>query len=146
MEKFRGVTGIYKITNPIGQVYIGKSENILTRLHCHKSGVSGSKLKNSYGTYGFDNHKFELVIECSKSELTERELFYINLHDSINNGLNIRGDKKPKVIVANERNAGRIPTYNVPTKLKRVPIIAEGDIDKILTQYLTKKTDENDKV
>jgi len=46
----------------------------------------------------------------------------------------------------NERNAGRKPTYNVPTKLKRVPIIAEGDIDKILTQYLTKKTDENDKV
>lgn len=39
----------------------------------------------------------------------------------------------------NERNAGRKPTYNVPTKLKRVPIIAEGAIDELLQPYLTKQ-------
>ena len=39
----------------------------------------------------------------------------------------------------NERNAGRKPTYNVPTKLKRVPIIAEGAIDELLQAYLTKQ-------
>ena len=37
----------------------------------------------------------------------------------------------------NERNAGRKPTYNLPTKLKRVPIIAEAAKDELLQPYLT---------
>lgn len=43
--------------------------------------------------------------------------------------------KKP---TNNERNAGRKQKYNSPTKLKRIPIIAENAIDELLKPYLNK--------
>lgn len=38
----------------------------------------------------------------------------------------------------NERNAGRKQKYNSPTKLKRIPIVAEKEIDQLLVPYLNK--------
>ena len=40
----------------------------------------------------------------------------------------------------NERNAGRTLKYNSPTKLKRIPIVAEKEIDELLKPYLNLKT------
>lgn len=39
----------------------------------------------------------------------------------------------------NDRNAGRKQKYTSPTKLKRIPIIAESEIDELLKPYLNKK-------
>jgi len=39
----------------------------------------------------------------------------------------------------NERGAGRKPKYNCSTKLKRIPVIAEKEIDQLLIPYLSKK-------
>jgi hypothetical protein len=39
----------------------------------------------------------------------------------------------------NERNAGRKQKYTSPTKLKRIPIIAESEIDELLKPYLNEK-------
>ena len=36
----------------------------------------------------------------------------------------------------NDRNAGRKQKYNSPMKLKRIPIIAEKQIDELLEPYL----------
>ena len=86
--------GIYKITSPSGKVYIGQSINIEKRLikyrnlHCKEQ----TYLYNSLKKYGFDEHLFEVIIECQQEELNNLEIFYINLYKSFNSkfGLNLR--------------------------------------------------------
>lgn len=86
--------GIYKITSPSGKIYIGQSINIEKRLikyrnlHCKEQ----THLYNSLKKYGFDNHSFEIIIECTQEELNYLEIFYIDLHKSFNSkfGLNLR--------------------------------------------------------
>ena len=71
--------GIYKITNPNGKVYIGQSVNIKNRKYQHKNRSKthiGTKLFNSYQKYGFQNHIFETIEECSVEQLNEREIYW----------------------------------------------------------------------
>ena len=85
--------GIYKIENPNGKVYIGQSVDIEKRLHTYKScNCKGQSLiYNSIIKYGFINHKTEIIIECSISELNDLERFYIEKFKSNNRnfGLNL---------------------------------------------------------
>lgn len=73
-----GIIGIYKITNPKGKVYIGKSNNILKRYYkyknikCHKQ----IRIYNSLKKYGPENHEFEIIEECFVDSLIEKEIFY----------------------------------------------------------------------
>ncbi len=83
--------GIYKITNPKGKVYVGQSININKRFkdylilrNCKKQ----TKLYRSLNKYGVDNHKFEIVEECDLHLLNERERYYQDLYNCLNNGLN----------------------------------------------------------
>jgi group I intron endonuclease len=84
--------GIYKITNPKNKIYIGKSKNIETRFksygklqHCYQQ----IKLYNSLKKYGPENHKFEIIEECFMEQLNEREIYWINMFNSIKIGLNL---------------------------------------------------------
>lgn len=77
------MTGIYKITNPKGKIYIGQSVNIENRKYQYKYSYKnnkqthlGPKLYNSFIKYGFDEHLFEIIEECSIELLNERETFY----------------------------------------------------------------------
>jgi group I intron endonuclease len=82
--------GIYKITNPKGKIYIGQSTNIEERWekgHKYNSG-SGKKLKNSFKKYGWENHKKEIIEECSVEELSNRETYWIEYYNSYKKGLN----------------------------------------------------------
>ena len=84
--------GIYKITSPSGKVYIGQSINIEKRWKLHKGmyyshGIS--KIYNSLKKYGPENHKFEIIEECSIEQLDEREIYWVNYYNSIKEGLNI---------------------------------------------------------
>jgi group I intron endonuclease len=83
--------GIYKITNPTNKIYIGQSIDIENRfskysyLNCKKQ----IRLYNSFKKYGFDKHKFEIVLECSIDELNNNERYYQDLYSVIGkNGLN----------------------------------------------------------
>jgi group I intron endonuclease len=73
-----GITGIYKITNPNGKVYIGKSKDIITRyykynnLKCENQKIIYDSLKK----YGPGNHIFDIIEECDISSLSEREIFH----------------------------------------------------------------------
>jgi DNA-binding CsgD family transcriptional regulator len=42
----------------------------------------------SFNSHGVKNHTFEIIEECSISELIDREIFFINKYDSHKNGLN----------------------------------------------------------
>ena len=93
MEK---IIGIYKITNPNGNFYIGQSININRRFDEYRrnKGCSvATRLYHSLKKYGFENHKTEILIVCSAEELNEKEIYFIDLYKSFNtaNGMNLHG-------------------------------------------------------
>ena len=55
--------GIYKITSPLGYIYIGQSINIDYRFNVYKKLKCKSQLRiyNSFVKYGVDNHIFEII-------------------------------------------------------------------------------------
>ena len=77
--------GIYKIINPKGEVYIGKTKDFSLRQYKykHKNCKSQPKLLHSILTYGWENHTFEAI----DSDLT-KEKYYIELYNSCIEGLN----------------------------------------------------------
>lgn len=86
---------IYKITNTInGKVYIGQTkQTIEQRFIQHKShartGQSHHKLARALRKYGDENFIIELVEVCDYEMLNERERYWINIFNSIENGYNI---------------------------------------------------------
>ena len=95
------ICGIYKITNLITeQCYIGQSVNIQQRMkqHC-KCGLgieasSANKLYNSMQKDGVWNFSFQLLEECSRDLLNEKEAFWIDMYSSNVYGLNsVKGIK-----------------------------------------------------
>lgn len=92
------MVGIYKITNlQNNKVYIGQSINIQERWKQHKSELNchrhqNDHLQKAWDIYGKDNFKFEIICECSKDELDDKEIFYISEYNSINRdyGYNIQ--------------------------------------------------------
>ena len=89
------ICGIYKITNLLTeQCYIGQSVNCGDRWkqHC-KCGLgidasSTNKLYNSMQKDGVWNFTFELLEECPKQLLNEKEKFWIEMYQSNKFGLN----------------------------------------------------------
>ena len=85
-------TGIYKITNPNGKVYIGQSIDIDKRWNKYK--VKNCKpqirLYNSLNKYKPENHVFEVIEKCLLEQLNEREIYWIEKLKCVENGLNIR--------------------------------------------------------
>lgn len=82
--------GIYKITNLINnKVYIGLSTNIKERWRAHRSRPFQKKshqynyyLYRAIRKYGLENFSFEVVEECQKEELGEKEIYWINYYHS----------------------------------------------------------------
>lgn len=89
------IIGIYKITNQeTKECYIGQSIDIAKRWKDHaKCGLDidrpqGNKLYQNMIEYGLWNFTFELLEECPREQLNEKEKFYISLYDSCNYGFN----------------------------------------------------------
>lgn len=89
------VTGIYKITNQItNQVYIGQARDMAARWKEHaKCGLdidrpAGNKLYQAMMEDGIQNFSWELLEECSATELNEKERKYIELYQSAKFGYN----------------------------------------------------------
>ena len=70
--------GVYKITNPLGRVYVGSSINIERRIKQYKYLRDGEqrKINNSILKYGYENHTFEVLCQCDKAMLLEKEAEY----------------------------------------------------------------------
>ena len=81
--------GIYKITNTInGKVYVGQSVDINRRWRQHKNSELDYPLYKAFKKYGIENFTFEVLEECTITELNERERYYIQLYDSCHFGYN----------------------------------------------------------
>jgi hypothetical protein len=77
------ITGIYKITNLTNQMcYVGQAVNIAERWKQHiKRGMGAetptkNKLYPAMMSFGVENFTFEIIQECKKSELDEREDYW----------------------------------------------------------------------
>jgi len=85
--------GIYKITSPSNKVYVGLSKDIKARWRGYsikkKTAPQQPKLYYSFKKYGVENHKFEVLEECKFKDLSEREIYYIEKYNSVNEGLNV---------------------------------------------------------
>lgn len=86
---------IYKITNNINnKVYIGKTEgDIGLRWQQHIYNMSYGiqyHLYNAMRKYGLENFSFEILeSDLSKDELSQKEIEYIKLYNSLENGYNM---------------------------------------------------------
>ena len=76
-------TGIYKITNLTnGMCYVGQAANVADRWKQHiKRGIGAdpptrNKLYPAMLAIGVENFSFELIEECSREELNEKEQFW----------------------------------------------------------------------
>lgn len=81
-------SGIYKITNPKGKIYIGQSIDLNKREETYKKHFSSYKgqikLYNSVQKYGWDNHIFEVIEYCNEDELLTREAYWKEKYDVLN--------------------------------------------------------------
>ena len=89
------VCGIYKITNQLDNYcYIGQSVDVAKRWAEHvKCGLgidtpAGNKLYDAMQKNGIQHFSFELLEECPRASLNEKEREYINIYDSYNLGYN----------------------------------------------------------
>ncbi len=83
--------GIYKITSPSNKIYIGQSKDIERRFQQYQSNSCRTQIRlvHSFNKYGIDNHIFEILEECEKSELNIKERYYQDYYDVIGKqGLN----------------------------------------------------------
>lgn len=95
------ICGIYKITNlKTQQCYIGQSVDVAQRWkeHCKCGlGIEASatnKLYNSMQKDGIYSFSFELMEECNREQLNEKEKLWINLYQSNLYGFNsTKGNK-----------------------------------------------------
>ena len=123
--------GIYKITNPIGQVYIGQSIDIEKRFYTYKKslGKGQPNLNQSFLKYGINGHIFEIITLCDRGDLNKIELYYIRLFDA-NNYLNCINSKPTGIRISKAENALKFKLYlkkQLEKKEIKVPLKAVKD-------------------
>lgn len=111
--------GIYKFTSmTTGLSYIGQSIDIERRYKEHKRTDDGYSFHNAIKKYGWEDFSFEILEECKKNDLGERERYWVSYYNSYYNGYNetpggegssYSGKKKP--VVQYDLNGNFIAIY-----------------------------------
>ena len=89
-------TGIYKLTNLLNQkTYVGQAADLGARWKDHiKAGLGIDAPNNMLYTAmmkdGVENFTFEVLEECDRSQLNDRETYYINFYRSQEHGYNMK--------------------------------------------------------
>ena len=95
------IVGVYVITNKVnGLKYVGQSKDIKRRFSGHRNTNNrkdGDKRKETplykdMLKFGLENFSFEILEECHIDSLDDREKYYIEKLDSINNGYNLTSE------------------------------------------------------
>lgn len=119
--------GIYKITSPSGRIYIGQTIDINKRQKYYSNGWCKSQIKlyNSIIKYGWLNHVFEIIEECDFIELNNKERYWQEFFDCVENGLNcmyVQTDILPKKLSKETKNkmslAGKGKIFSQETRDK----------------------------
>jgi len=92
------ISGIYKITNPNGKIYIGQSHDIDRRFKMYKRlECKGQKyLYASLVKYGYSKHSFEILEQCTAYDMNNLEIKYIAYYKSTDRkiGMNLTSGGK----------------------------------------------------
>ena len=89
------IIGIYSITNTLNNKrYIGYSIDIQRRWTTHKRDLKNNKhenshLQNAYNKYGENAFEFEIIEECTKENIKDKEKYWIAFYNSKNEGYNM---------------------------------------------------------
>lgn len=87
-------SGIYLVINLItNEKYVGQSIDVETRWKQHLMAAQNPKentlLYQAIRQYGKENFSCELLEECSKEKLNEREIYWIDYYDTFQHGYNM---------------------------------------------------------
>lgn len=134
--------GIYKITNPLGKVYIGQSINITKRFNDYYKLKSDKQilLHRSLLKYGVSNHMFEIVEECELVLLNERERFWQEYYNVLNRkcGLNLKyTESADKRAILSDESKKKISNSN-HGKIRSDE--CKRKISRTLSEYYSKNT------
>jgi len=108
---------IYRITNPVGKIYIGKTTRLNDRISYYRNnqGLDQKIISRSIAKYGWDKHSFEIIATAPSDQLNELEQKYIQEYNSFHyeneNGMNLTK--------GGEGTFGRIPTAEQREKLSK---------------------------
>lgn len=106
-------SGVYKIVNPKGKVYIGSSFNVEDRISNYKKGWAGRrqpKLFNSFLKYGIDNHNFTILEICEKQQTKDRERYWQEFY-------NVIGDEGLNCVLVESKGAPKVHTETTKKKI-----------------------------
>lgn len=158
--------GIYKITSPSGNFYIGSAVNFKKRwnLHLHRlknKTHENSKLQKAFLKYGQEGLKFEKLIICSKIDLLSYEQKLIDFFKPVYNICMIAGSRlgvkasehtknkmrKPKSLLHKENLSKAQKDYyknNHDAKIKNslAQKIAQNKPERLLQNSLTQKASQ----
>jgi group I intron endonuclease len=145
--------GIYKITSPVGKIYVGQSVDLKKRekdykkLKCWKQ----HKIYNSLKKYGPENHKFEILEECTLEQLNEKEIYWGMQNEVLGeNGLNLKLGTGKGALSKETKQKIRLsrinhPNLNLPVgENHRSAILTEHQVIKIYS--LIKKYYSNNEI
>ena len=95
MESIPKKSRIYQIRNLVnGKIYVGSSVNLETRKTRHYWELENNRhnnqhLQRAYNKYGLDKFVFEVLEYVERDVLLEREQYYIDTLNTVNEGYNI---------------------------------------------------------
>lgn len=148
MKDYNLLCGVYKITCPTGNIYVGQSCNIEVRFKYYRELRCRSQplLFESLCKYGYLNHKFEILEECEECDLNMLERYYQELYDSNGvNGLNgvlCKGTKGVKQQLSDARKH-QISIFfmgRAPVNRKKAQCTITGEIFKSIKDCATKRS------
>ena len=139
-------TGIYKIENKVnGKVYIGQSVNIRKRIMTHKYNANNPKIGKAHDLYiysairkhGIENFDFSIVELCDKSELDEKERYWIAYYKSnqSNHGYNLNDGGNSIYVKHLKSDSNVTPKKHHIEEIKKLLTDTDLSIQEIAKRY-----------
>lgn len=153
---------IYKITNPKGRIYIGKTYQLDKRINHYRLATCKTQklIYNSIKKYTWENHKLEIIFKtvCTDNDINIFEIKFIEFYNSYfpnNNtyGLNLtKGGEGSRGIIISQKqkdaiskaNKTRVMTKETKTKISNN--LKNKMNDPVYKQFFINKTIKAQKV
>lgn len=141
--------GIYKIENLITKdCYIGSSLNIEKRKNQHFNSLNRGKnnsifLQAAYDKYGFENFKFEIIENCDKDILIQKEQYYLDTIIPLYNickkaystkGRKVSDETKNKLRERNFKLGIKPPESTWRNRMKKVEML-DKNTEEVLIEF-----------
>lgn len=141
------ISGIYKITNPKGRIYIGQAENLLERQKAYKRVYhikSQTKIYRSIIKYGWNAHTWEIQEFCTVEKLNIRERYWQEFYDVIgHNGLNCKlvntNEKHQTISEETKQKIAKTLKGRIPVNIAQLRIMNIGRVCKPETREKIRK-------